>query len=43
MTVGGFVQGIVPGILASVAGTLVASMAIFKRSEANLFRELEAG
>ena len=43
VTMGGFVQGIVPGILASVAGTLVASMAIFKRSEANLFRELEAG
>lgn len=43
VTVGGFVQGIVPGIFASVAGTLVASMAIFKRSESNLFRELEAG
>lgn len=43
VTVGGFVQGIVPGILASVAGTLFASIAIFKRSEANLFRELEAG
>jgi len=43
VTMGGFVQGIVPGILASVAGALVASMAIFKRSEANLFRELEAG
>jgi len=43
VTMGGFVQGIVPGIFASVAGTLVASMAIFKRSEANLFRELEAG
>ena len=43
VTVGGFIQGIVPGIFASVAGTLVASLAIFKRSEANLFRELEAG
>ena len=43
VTVGGFIQGIVPGIFASVAGTLVASMAIFQRSEANLFRELEAG
>jgi hypothetical protein len=40
---GGFIQGIVPGIFASVAGTLVASLTIFKRSEANLFRELEAG
>ncbi|MBC8287570.1 MAG: ABC transporter permease [Nitrospinae bacterium] len=43
VTTDGFVQGIVPGIFASVAGTLVASMAIFQRSEANLFRELEAG
>jgi putative ABC transport system permease protein len=43
VTMGGFIQGIVPGVFASVAGTLVASMAIFKRSEANLFRELEAG
>ncbi len=43
LTVGGFVQAIVPGIFASVAGTLMASLAIFKRSEANLFRELEAG
>ena len=43
VTVGGFIQGIVPGLFASVAGTIFASMAIFKRSEANLFRELEAG
>jgi putative ABC transport system permease protein len=43
LTIGGFVQGILPGVFASVAGTLVASLAIFKRSEANLFRELEAG
>jgi len=43
LTLGGFIQGIVPGIFASVAGTLVASLTIFKRSEANLFRELEAG
>ena len=43
VTLGGFVQGIVPGIFASVVGTLVASLAIFKRSESNLFRELEAG
>jgi len=43
VTMGGFIQGIVPGVFASVAGTLVASMAIFQRSEANLFRELEAG
>ncbi len=43
LTIDGFIQGILPGIFASVAGTLVASFAIFKRSEANLFRELEAG
>jgi len=43
LTLGGFIQGIVPGVFASVAGTLVASSTIFKRSEANLFRELEAG
>jgi putative ABC transport system permease protein len=43
LTTGGFIQGIVPGLFASVAGNLVASLAIFKRSEANLFRELEAG
>jgi putative ABC transport system permease protein len=43
LTMGGFIQGIVPGLFASVAGNLVASLAIFKRSEANLFRELEAG
>ena len=43
LTAGAVIQGIVPGIFASVAGTLVASMAIFNRSEANLFRELEAG
>ncbi len=39
----GFVMGIVPGMTASVLGNLIASLAIFKRSEANLFRELEAG
>ena len=43
LTVGAIIQGIVPGIFASVAGTFVASLAIFNRSEANLFRELEAG
>ena len=43
LTAGAVIQGIVPGIFASVAGTLVASLAIFKRSEANLFREMEAG
>ena len=43
LTTGAFIQGIVPGLFASVAGNLVASLAIFKRSEANLFRELEAG
>lgn len=43
MSVGGFVRGIVPGLTASVLGTLMAGLAIFKRSEADLFRELEAG
>ncbi len=38
-----FVYAIVPGMTASVLGMLVASLAIFKRSEANLFRELEVG
>lgn len=38
-----FVYAIVPGMTASVFGTFIASLAIFKRSEANLFRELEAG
>lgn len=39
----GFVYGIVPGIAASALGTLFAGLAIFQRSEAALFRELEAG
>jgi len=43
LSVEGFVRGIVPGMTASVAGSLIASLAIFKRSEANLFRELEVG
>lgn len=43
LTVEGFVRGIVPGMTASVAGSLFASLAIFQRSEANLFRELEVG
>ena len=43
LTLEGFIQGIIPGIFSSVTGTIIASLAIFKRSEANLFRELEAG
>ncbi len=43
LSVSGFVLGIVPGMTASVLGSLIASMAVFKRSEANLFRELEGG
>ena len=43
LSVDGFVRGVIPGLTASVLGTLVAGLAIFKRSEANLFRELEAG
>jgi len=38
-----FVFAVIPGITASVAGNLIANLAIFQRSEANLFRELEAG
>ena len=43
LTTGAFIQGIIPGVFASVAGNLIASIAIFKRTESNLFRELEAG
>ena len=38
-----FLFAVVPGITASVVGNLIANLAIFQRSEANLFRELEAG
>lgn len=38
-----FVFAVVPGITASVLGNLIANLAIFQRSEANLFRELENG
>ncbi len=38
-----FLFGIIPGITCSVLGNLIANLAIFKRSEANLFREMEAG
>jgi putative ABC transport system permease protein len=38
-----FVFAVVPGVTASVLGNLIANLAIFQRSEANLFRELEAG
>ncbi len=43
LSVGGFVRGVIPGLTASVMGTLIAGLAIYNRSEANLFRELEAG
>jgi len=43
LTTGAFIQGVIPGVFASVAGNLIASIAIFKRTESNLFRELEAG
>lgn len=43
MTVTAFIYGVVPGLFSNVLGTLIASLAIFQRSEANLFRELEAG
>lgn len=38
----GFITGIIPGMTASVLGTLIAGLAIYKRSTANLFRELES-
>jgi putative ABC transport system permease protein len=38
-----FVFAVIPGVSASVLGNLIANLAIFQRSEANLFRELEAG
>jgi hypothetical protein len=37
------VFAVIPGIAASVLGNLIANLAIYQRSEANLFRELEAG
>lgn len=43
LSIDGVVQGIIPGITASVLGTFISSLSIYKRSEANLFRELEAG
>lgn len=43
ISVEGFIHGIIPGLTANVLGTLVAATSIFKRSEANLFRELEVG
>ena len=38
-----FVFAVIPGIAASVLGNLIANLAIYQRSEANLFREMEAG
>ena len=38
-----FIFAVIPGVTASVLGNLIANLAIFQRSEANLFRELEAG
>jgi putative ABC transport system permease protein len=43
VSVDAFIYAIIPGILANVLGTLVAGIGIFKRSEAELFRELEHG
>jgi len=43
VTAESFLLGVGPGIIASVLGSLFASVALFQRSEANLFRELEAG
>jgi len=43
VTAESFLLGAGPGIIASVVGSLFASVVLFQRSEANLFRELEAG
>ncbi len=43
LSVEGFAWGIVPGVAASVCGTFIASLSVFKRSEASLFREMEVG
>ena len=42
VSVDGFIIGIIPGLTASALGSFIAGLAIFNRSEANLFRELEA-
>jgi putative ABC transport system permease protein len=42
VSIDGFIIGIIPGLRASALGSLIAGLAIFNRSEANLFRELEA-
>ncbi len=38
-----FLFAVIPGVLASLLGNFIANLAIYQRSEANLFRELEAG
>jgi putative ABC transport system permease protein len=34
--------GFIPGVLSTVAGTMLAGVGIFKRNTARLFKELEA-
>ena len=41
MSFPGFVQGVVLGITANVLGTIASSSTVFKKSEAELFREME--
>lgn len=43
LSIEGLLWGGIPGITASVLGTFFASLSVFKRSEASLFRELEVG
>ncbi len=43
MSAEAFILGVIPGLTASLLGSFFASIGIFKRSEASLFRELEAG
>ncbi len=43
LSIDGLLWGGLPGITASVLGNFIASLSVFKRSEASLFRELEVG
>ncbi|MFQ5482298.1 MAG: ABC transporter permease, partial [Nitrospinaceae bacterium] len=43
LSVEGFARGFFPGIISCALGAFLAGLGIFKRSEADLFRELEVG
>jgi putative ABC transport system permease protein len=42
VTLAGYYIGFIPGLLATLAGTIVSGISIFRRHTAQLFRELEA-